>query len=129
MITADDAWDRALDYGTPLEEPGDRALRTALTFHGSVANGGLLNAVQMYRDDEEFPLDAAIGAFEYFGLPETARLIQDCDDREEQAQGDEDTLEALEEEFDPQYALEDDELSEALAVALRERPVDFAPAS
>lgn len=130
MPDALEVWDRALDYGTDCSAPGDRALRDALTFHGSVENGGLLNAVESYAEDSEFPLPRVIEAYRYFGLDSTASLITTCaTERRATSDNDWKALERLELRFDPQYSPDDDELTASLEAKLTTSPGDFEPTS
>lgn len=130
MHDAVEVWDRALDHGADCSARGDRALRNALIFHGSVENGGLLNAVESYAEDSEFPLPRIIEAYRYFGLDSAASLIIACA-TERRATDDNDwkALERLELRFDPQYSPDDDELTASLEVRLTTSPGDFEPTS
>jgi len=103
-VTADDVWHRALDapaLGTAGLLEGDLALVSVLLVHGSVMNGGVLNAVEDSFSDQE--LDAVESGFRWFGLEAAARVFADT--RAAVAPG---TLtlaerEALELEADRQY--------------------------
>ena len=128
MHDADEVYDRALQYERSLSAQGDRALRDLLTFHGSVENGGLLDAVENYAKDEAFPVARVIDAYRYFGLEALASLISECLG-ERLAVGEEDWAagERLEFRFDPQYMLDDKDLTGALRKRVATSPGDFAP--
>lgn len=126
--TTDEVWNRALDYETEFSTRGDIALRDVLTFHGSVENSGLLNAVESYADDDEFPLPRILGAYRYFGLDAAVALISECTAACRATDDDDvDALERLELHFDPQYSIDDAALTAALAARLATFPDDFEP--
>lgn len=128
MHDADEVWQRALEYDRGVSARGDRALRDLVTFHGSVANGGLLNAVESYSEDVEFPLARVIDAYRYFGREDVSALIRQClAERGAVGEDDWDALERLELRVDPQYTLEDEDLTAALHTRLADSPGDFDP--
>ncbi len=128
MHDADEVWNRALEYEKNLSAQGDRALRDLLTFHGSVQNGGLVDAVANYAEDAEFPVVRVIDAYRYFGMEAMAALISECLE-EHLAVGEEDwdAAERLELRFDPQYTVDDEDLTAPLRNLVATSPGDFAP--
>lgn len=130
MTTVDDIWDRAIGYVEEPTAPGDRALRDVLTFHGTVMNGGLLNAVESYLDDEEYPLDRVVQGYTYLGLVQTAEVITEGRERFLAADRSSlEELEALELDLDPRYEVEDEDLASQLAAKVAAHPGHFAPPS
>lgn len=128
MHDANEVYHRALDYERDLSAPGDRALRDLLTFHGSVWNGGLLDAVENYAKDAEFPLARVIDAYRYFGMEAMAALAKEChDERLAVDDEDSDAGEQLELRFDPRYTLDDEDLTAALHHRISISPGDFDP--
>lgn len=125
MSHANAIWNRALEYGVDLTRPGDRHLRTAVTFDGSAENGGLLSAVESHLEDEEFPLAHVVSGLQYFGLTRTAALVVDARDRLRDAN--DSVLEELELTLDPRYPVDGEDLSGALEDKLATDPEDFAP--
>ncbi|MGJ9373145.1 hypothetical protein [Nesterenkonia sp. CF4.4] len=123
MNDADFIWHRALDYDQKLTAPGDRALRDVLTFDGTASNGGLLNAVESFSEDPEFPLERVIEGFQYFAMERTAILVSSCAARRRSAVDRE--LESIEIEFDPQYPVAGEDLSVALEAQLSTAPQAF----
>lgn len=120
-------WNRACGFDSPAlrTHPVDEALHVALVFHGSVMNGGLLDAVQTYSEDDEYPLPRVRQAYSYLGLDETAQAI-DRAQREvtELTQTD---LEDAEARIDGTYTLEDDDLERAARSCVERAPDVFAP--
>ena len=128
MHDADEVWNRAMEYERGLAAQGDRALRDLLTFHGSVQNGGLVDAVGNYAEDLEFPLARVIDGYRYFGMDGVAALISECaEERGAFGEGDWDAMERLELRFDPQYTLDDEDLTDSLRGRLSASPADFEP--
>lgn len=128
MRDADEVWNRAVEYETDLCARGDRALRDLLTFHGTVQNGGLVDAVANYAEDLEFPVARVIDGYRYFGMDGVATLIRACAEaRRAIGEEDWDSLERLEMHFDPQYTLDDEDLTGALRARLSDSPADFEP--
>ena len=130
MSIPEAVWNRALDFDALPEatSPGDIALRDVLTFHAAVQNGGLVNAIEMHLDDDEFPLARVISGYEYLGLDDVAETITEAQGRFVAADDDEEAIEALELEVDPMYEVEDEDLTQALEGRLRKVPEDFDPA-
>ena len=126
MHDTDEVWNRAVEYERGVTAPGDLALRDLLTFHGSVQNGGLVDAVGNYAEDLEFPLPRVIDGYRYFGMDGVATLISECAE-EREAVGDEDwdAMERLELRFDPRYTLDDEDLTASLRGRLSASPGDF----
>lgn len=125
MNDLDCIWNRALDYDLAVTAPGDRALRDVLTFDGTASNGGLLNAVESFSGDPEFPVERVIEAFHYFSMERTAMLVSSCAAPRRSAEDRE--LESLEIEFDPQYPVAGEDISAALEVKLMAAPQAFQP--
>lgn len=130
---ADAVWNRALDLASPSDatHPGDAALLTALTFHGLVRNGGLLNAVELHAHDDVYPSDAVVEAYRFLGLEDAAAAIDNAvlEQRDLVADddADDDAFEDAEERIDATYTLDDDDIEAALEVALANDPDAFAP--
>lgn len=122
-----EVWNRACGFDSPAlrTHPGDEALHVALVFHGSVMNGGLLDAVQSYRDDEEYPLPRVQQAHTYLGLDATAQVIDHA--RREVLELADSDLEAAEGRIDATYTLEDDSLERAARSSIDNTPGAFAP--
>lgn len=118
-------WNRALDVDRhpSFSSPGDIALRDVLTFDAAVRDVGLTEAISTFEDDDEYPLSRVIGGYSYLGLDDTADVLQESWGQVSGA--DDDVLEALEIEVDPQYDLEEADLEQALADRLSTSPEDF----
>ena len=128
MRDADQVWDRAVEYERGLSAQGDLALRDVLTFHGSVHSGGLVDAVGNYVKDVNFPVARVIDAYRYFGSESMAALISECfTERLAVGEEDADAAERLELRFDPQYMLDDEDLTALLRNRVATSPEDFAP--
>ena len=133
--TIDAVWNRALDLTSPdeAEAAGDAALHIVHIFHGVAMNGGLYHAVELHRDDEDYPIDSVIEAYRFFGLELAADAIEHATTEQEELEAnedddvDEDTLEEAEERINEMYALEDADVETALATALQHDPDAFAP--
>lgn len=123
----DELWNRACGFDSPAlrTHPGDAALHVALVFHGSVMNGGLLDAVQTYSEDEEYPLPRVRQAYAYLGLEETAHAIEQA--QREAAELTVTDLEDAEARVDATYALEDGDLERAARRSIDRSPDAFAP--
>lgn len=123
----DELWNRACGFDSPAlrTHPGDEALHVVLVFHGSVMNGGLLDAVHIYSEDEEYPLPRVRQAYAYLGLEETARAIDQA--QREVTELAENDLEDAEERINSSYALEDDDLQRAARSSIDRAPDAFAP--
>ena len=122
-------WDRACGFDPPAlrTHPGDEALHVALVFHGSVMNGGLLNAVQTYPDDEEYPLPRVRQAYDYLGLHEITRAIDQA--QRESVELDDAGLGDAEARIDATYTLDDDALMRVARDCIDRSPDAFAPLS
>lgn len=130
MTDPTEVWNRALEYDVPLTAEGDVALRNALTFDGSVQNGGLLDAIENYETDEDFPLDIVLQSYAFLGMTETARLIREARPKVAEAVAGaltDDEIDALETGLNEQYPAEGEDLDEAFQRVLAERPQAFAP--
>jgi hypothetical protein len=121
-------WNRALDLDSPsaATHPGDAALLTVLTFHGLVMNGGLLNAVELHVEDADYPNEAVVEAYIFFGLEDAASAIDNAV-LEQHDLSDTDDVDAVEERIDATYTLSDEDIEAALDVALINDPEAFAP--
>ena len=130
MDTCDQIWNRAaevdLDGFTP--HAGDLALRDVILFDGSVNNGGLINAVEMYAEDEEFPINTIIESFRTIGFDNVAKLIETAHAEWLKAtkSDDNEALENLELALDPQYELDGENIEERLRELLASSPNIFA---
>ncbi|GAB2882038.1 DMP19 family protein [Nocardioides pacificus] len=130
-IDAEDVWSRALDLDAHEQEsprPGDIALASVLRIHGSIMNGGVLNAVEDVFTAEQ--LDAAEHGYRWFGLDEVADLLART--RVDVASGalSERDLERLERRCDDAYATavpDDAFLSDLLERRVADEPEAFAP--
>ena len=125
IMDANDIWERALDYDVELSAPGDVALRDVLTFDGSAQNGGLVDAVESYLQDEEFPLARVVDSYRFLGMDATAALVDGAREQFEAADGDDESLEHLELTLDPQYPLDGEDISERLTAKLAADPGAF----
>lgn len=123
----DALWNRACGFDSPAlrSHPGDEALHVALVFHGSVMNGGLLNAVETYGSDEVYSLPRVQQAYSYIGLDEPAQAIKQA--RRELLELAESDLENAEGRIDASYALEDEDLVRAARSTVDRTPEAFAP--
>lgn len=130
---ADAVWNRAADLSSPVEasRPGDAALVTVLTFHGLALNGGLFNAVELHSHDETYPSDAVVDAYRYLGLEDAAAAIDNAvlEQRDLIADvgADDDDIDDASQRIDATYTLDDDDIEQALEVALANDPDAFAP--
>ena len=126
-------WNRATEWDAPAIKThrGDEALHVALTFHGSVMNGGLLNAVETYGDDREYPLPRVLQAYRFLGLEDVASVIERARQEYEDlsAADDEACWDASEKRIDSSYPLDDEALSAAVRAAVEASPQSFAPLS
>lgn len=121
-------WHRALDLDALQGRDGDRALHDVQVFDGAAQNGGLLHAIEIHADDEEYPLDRVLVGLEHLGLEQTASLVRAAASRYAALDPDDlDAAEALEEEVEPSYSLGDDDLMAALDRTLAAEPDAFAP--
>jgi hypothetical protein len=111
--------------------PGDVALQTVLTFHGLAVNGGLFNAVELHAHDDVYPNDAVVEAYRFLGLEDAAAAIDNAvleqRDLTSDDDADEDAVEDAVERIDATYTVDDDDIEEALRVALANDPDAFAP--
>ena len=123
-------WNRACEWDAPAVRThrGDGALHAVLTFHGSVQNGGLLDAVENYGEDGEYPMTRVLAAYRYLGLHDVASLLEAA--RREYvdltAAGDE-RLGDAEERLNGTYTLDYDTIEAAVRATLQAHPEDFAP--
>ncbi|MCI2237221.1 hypothetical protein MO973_04060 [Paenibacillus sp. TRM 82003] len=129
----DALWNRACEWDAPAirTHRGDEALHVALTFHGSVMNGGLLNAVESYGEDREYPLPRVLQAYRFLGLEDVASVIEQVRQEHEvlAAADDETRTDVPEERIDASYPLDDEALSAAARAAAEASPQSFAPIS
>lgn len=117
-------WNRAASAGGgPTPGAGDRALSSALRFHGMVMSGGLDHALDVLTTDE---IAAAADSYRYLQLGPVADLIA----RAQAAFGraDDDALEQLDDEYDD-LVPEEQTLGDHFEAALATHPEDFAPVS
>ncbi|WP_337060823.1 DMP19 family protein [Kineococcus sp. G2] len=129
----DALWNRACEWDAPAIKThrGDEALHVALTFHGSVMNGGLLNAVETYAEDPEYPLPRVLQAYRFLGLDAVASIIERARQEYEEVVGADGQMheDVPEERIDASYPLDDDALSVAARAAVEASPNSFAPRS
>lgn len=133
--TIDLVWNRALELDSPDDAAasGDGALHTLMVFHGTVMNGGLLNAVESHAADETYPIDAVAEAYRFFDLESAAAVIERAATEQEALEAnenddiDDDALEEAEERINEMYHLEDSDIEDALTMALLRDPEAFAP--
>ncbi|WP_049821359.1 DMP19 family protein [Kineococcus radiotolerans] len=129
----DALWNRACEWDAPAIKThrGDEALHVALTFHGSVMNGGLLDAVENYGEDLEYPLPRVLQAYRFLGLDAVASIIERARQEYEELAGADgqvhDDLTA--ERVDASYSLDGDALSAAARAVVEASPNGFAPLS
>lgn len=131
----DQIWNRAVEFDSPAEAtaPGDAALHRILVFHGTVQNGGLLNAVEISNDDDSYPTDDVVEAYRFFGLEATAGAIEHAATEQaelaadEEGDVDDETMEEAEERIDASYHLEDSDIEDALVTTAQSDPEAFAP--
>ncbi|NAZ85477.1 DMP19 family protein [Kineococcus indalonis] len=128
----DALWNRACRWDSPAvrTHEGDAALHVALTFHGSVVNGGLFDAVQNHREDPEHPLPRVLQAYRFLGLDDVAATVDAARRRHEElapTPDDEARWGAAEEQVDASCVLDDEGLGAAARAAVRARPHSFAP--
>jgi hypothetical protein len=111
--------------------PGDVALLTVLTFHGLAVNGGLFNAVELHARDDIYPSDAVVEAYRFLGLEDAAAAIDNAVLEQRDLtfvdDADEDSVQDAVERIDATYTVDDDDIEEALRVALANDPDAFAP--
>lgn len=71
---ADNVWNRACGQGE-CNSPGvgDSALAALITFHSLAMNGGVLHALEACS---EMQITAAADGYRFFGLAETASLVE-----------------------------------------------------
>jgi hypothetical protein len=127
---SDVVWNRATRLiergpGTP---PGDAALAALLLFHSLAMNGGVLHAHEGLSADQ---LARAVAGYRFFGLTETADLVEQVARRAADLDPDDfDAAEALELEGDERYnALvpRDETVVAAFEAHFRDHPEDYAP--
>lgn len=121
MSDIDKIWNRAAagDGG----EQGDEALAALLLFHGTVMNGGLVNALEVLDEEQ---IAAAIGGYRFFGFDDAAALIVEAQSELEDDADPEEVEESKDGEFFD--LIDDDEtVYEALERKLAEDPAAFAP--
>lgn len=130
LDTCDEIWNRATEMAHNNFTPrlGDSALRDVLMFDGSVNNGGLLNAVETYSEDTDFPLATIIASYRALGLTEVAELITTALTLwiEASESDSSQALEDLELALDPQYVLETEEIEQRLRELHKVSPELFA---
>ena len=131
----DALWNRACEWDAPAirTHRGDEALHVVLTFDGSVNNGGLLDAVETYGEDREYPLARVLQAYRFLGLQEAASIIararQEFEDFSATAEdvrggvrGD-----VPEERINASYLLDTGALRAAVRATVQASPQSFAP--
>jgi hypothetical protein len=121
VTDADKIWNRAVQ-GTGGEH-GDDALAALLVLHGTVMNGGLVNALETLDEEQ---VAAAVEGYRYFGFDEAADLIVET---RIEIDNDADPGE-LEETRDGEFfdLVDDDEtVYEAFTRKLADDPAGFAP--
>lgn len=121
MSDIDKIWNRAAsgDGG----EQGDEALAALLLFHGTVMNGGLVNALEVLDEEQ---IASAVEGYRFFGFDDAAALIIETQVELE----DDADPEELEESKDGEFfdLIDDDEtVYEALERKLADDPAAFAP--
>lgn len=80
----DQIWNRAcLERGGPSPAAGDIALASLLLAHGLVMNGGVVHALECLSQAE---ISAAIAGFDYFGLTEAAKVLNEEPDASEETE-------------------------------------------
>ena len=125
MDAGDRIWNRAaMQGGGEKPAAGDRALADAVSFHGLVMSGGVLDSVE--RSDN---LTAVEDGFRWLGLDRIAELLASVrHDIEAGALDDEDRMEVLEQEADERYnavLTSDADLEAAFRRRLVESPTAF----
>ena len=131
----DALWNRACEWDAPAirTHRGDEALHVVLTFDGSVNNGGLLDAVETYGEDREYPLSRVLQAYRFLGLEDAASIITRArqefedfsamaDDVRGDVRGD-----VAEERINASYVLETGALRAAVRATVQASPQSFAP--
>ncbi len=121
MSDIDKIWNRAAsgDGG----EQGDEALAALLLFHGTVMNGGLVNALEVLDEEQ---IASGVEGYRFFGFDDAAALIVETQVELE----DDADPEELEESKDGEFfdLIDDDEtVYEALERKLADDPAAFAP--
>ncbi len=122
-------WNRALDLSSPADaaRPGDRALVTVLTFHGLASNGGLLAAVDLHVNDDVYPIDAVVNAYRYLGLEDAAAAIDNAELELRDLPDDDEEREDAAARIDETYTLSEDDIRDAVSVAVAQDRDDFSP--
>ncbi|WP_369051857.1 DMP19 family protein [Kineococcus terrestris] len=128
----DELWNRACQWDSPAirTHEGDAALHDAIVFHGSVVNGGLLDAVENYARDEGYPLARVVRSYRSLGLGRTADLVERAHREHVELAAlpyDQERSGRVEERVDRSYDLDDAALSAAARAAVEASPGRFAP--
>ena len=127
----DALWNRACEWDAPAirTHRGDEALHVVLTFDGSVNNGGLLDAVETYGEDRDYPLSRVLQAYRFLGLEDAASTItrarqefEDFSAMADDARGD-----VAEERINASYLLDTGALRAAVRATVQASPQSFAP--
>ena len=129
----DALWNRAGEWDAPAirTHRGDDALHVALTFHGSVMNGGLLDAVENHGEGPEHPLLRVLQAYRFLGLDDVASIIERARQEHEELAGADGSTggDLAAERIDASYPLDGDALGAAARAAVEAFPHSFAPLS
>ena len=125
-------WNRACQFDSPAisTHEGDAALHVALVFHGSVVNGGLLDAVESYGSDGNYPLPRVLRAYRFLGLDDLAQNIEAARREFEELSGaehDPARWGQAEDRCNASYPLDDQRLVDAARAGTTRTPGSFAP--
>lgn len=122
----DELWNRACEVSTvTAPHQGDHALHTVLVFHGSVMNGGLLDAVEQYGSDPTYPLPVVLGAYRFLGMADLADRVEHV--RIPSPDAAPEDRETAEEQVNAVYDLDDSRLEQVVRQHVHDHPAEYGP--